>query len=96
MFTKIGNGIKSFFLGIGKLLSTALTSSFMQGLSEEVIHAAYEYAKVAAGKLIDNNEKREFVLKLLVSKFKLSENIARIAVELGVRLLKEELKKDRL
>lgn len=91
----IVNSVKGFFSGLGKLLHKALTSAFVDGLTDEVIHAAYEYAKVAANKLVDNTEKREFVVKLLVAKFGVGENIARIAVELGVRLMKEELKKDR-
>ena len=95
MLNSVVNGVKGFFSGLGKLLHKALTSAFVDGLTDEVIKAAYEYAKVAATKLADNAEKREFVVKLLMSKFGLSENIARLGVELGYRLFKEELKKDR-
>lgn len=76
------------------LLKRALNAAVESGLTDEVVHTAYQWAKVAANKFVDNAEKREFVVRMLVAKG-VPESLARLATELGVRLLKAELAKER-
>lgn len=85
-------GIAGAFKGLGKLIMKGLRAAHEAGLTDEVVDLALKWVKVAAGKEIDNAAKREFVVAILKARG-LSESVARLAVELAVRLLKAELKK---
>lgn len=83
-------GIKAWFGGINTHIKQALGSAQARGLTDDVTALALQWVKVAAGKALSNTDKREFVIAVLKSKG-VPESIARLAVELGVSLLKAEL-----
>ena len=86
VWSKIGN----FFGKIGKLIAYA----GLKGLTDELVEVAKAWVKIAAGKELDNTQKREFVVKILASKFPaIPESIIRLAVELAVQAVKKELEK---
>lgn len=88
ILSKIGNIFKS----LGGIIVSALKSAAVNGLTDSIVEEAKKWAKVAAGKELDNAAKREFVVKILTSKG-IPESISRLAVELAVQALKAELKK---
>ena len=62
------------------------------GLSDELIQHALSLVRLYAGQQITNNEKREAVVTLL-TKARIPESIARLAVELAYQLYKAEVAK---
>lgn len=82
---------KRLFGGLGRLIGKALQSAFVRGLSDTVVSAALGYVRTAASQLPDNDARREWVVQQLVRHLKIPESIARIAVELAVRLYKDEI-----
>jgi hypothetical protein len=82
-----------FLKPIGALLKKAFKLAVEVGVTDELIDLALKWARVAESKFVDNAEKREFVVKMLVAKTGVPESIARLAVELAMRLLKKELQK---
>lgn len=62
------------------------------GLDDDLMQFALKYVRSAETKYVDNAERREWVVQALVDR-KVPEYIARILVELAVRVLKAELKK---
>lgn len=77
------SAIGGFFKKIGSFL-TGL------GVSDELVKLAYGAVKIAEERFIDNAAKREFAVAFLVGKG-IPESLARLAVELAVRLLKKEI-----
>jgi hypothetical protein len=82
----------SFFKSVGKVLGKALSLAAKVGLDDAVVALALKWVKVADQKYVSNPEKREWVVSILVQRG-IPERIARIAVELALGLLKDELKK---
>ena len=80
------------FTGIGSLVFQAFKAANVHGLTDDVVHLALQWAKVAAGKGLDNDTARAFVLRILVERG-IPESVARLALELAVHLLKAELAK---
>ena len=76
---------------IGSLLMQAFKLADEVGITDELLDLAIKWAKVAEEKFVDNTARREFVVKMLVTKAKVPESVARLAVELAVRLLKKQL-----
>ena len=61
-----------------------------QIVPDETIKMALDWARVAAGKKeLDNAQRREFVVALLVA-HGIPESLARLATELAVQILKSE------
>lgn len=89
-------GFKSAVAGVfGKLKSAVQQGwSLLQkaGLDDEVLGLALRYVKTASTKYVDNNERREWVLRVLVD-HKVPEGVARVAIELALKLYKAELAK---
>jgi hypothetical protein len=81
--------IKDFFVGLGHLLAKAL-HLVHDLVPEEQLARGVELAKEAADKFIDNADRRAYVIEKLVAQFGIPESIARLIVELAVRLLKKE------
>lgn len=82
-----------FFKKIGHVLQSIIEYAGGNGLTDELIQEALKWVKVAASKELDNSQRREFVVQILMSKFHIPESIARLAVELAVQALKKELNK---
>lgn len=74
------------------LLKKAFSLAQEAGLTDELVGIAKDWAKMAEEKFLDNNDKREFVVKMLMAKG-VPQGVARLATELGVRLLKSEEEK---
>jgi hypothetical protein len=74
------------------LINRATTVAGANGLTDDVTRLALQWVKVAAGKQLDNAQKREFVVQILMGKH-VPESVARLAVELAVQVMKRELKK---
>ena len=87
IFSKIARTLKK----IGTLVWKALDAAGAKGLTDEVLQLAIKWAKVAAGKQLDNAQRREFVVGILTAKG-IPESIARLAVELAVQAIKSGLK----
>lgn len=81
----------TLFSGFGKLVSKAFNLAVEVGVTDDLIDLALKWARVAEGKFVDNDKKRDFVIKMLVTKMGVPESVARLSVELAVRLLKREL-----
>ena len=87
--------LSDLFGGVGKLVMKAFNFAVDAGLKDEVVALALKWVRVAANeanKGLDNNQRREMVVKALTD-HGISEGIARLATELAVRLLKAELAK---
>lgn len=80
------------FGGIGKGLKAAVGFAQDHGLTDEILKLALQWVKVAEAQNIDNPAKRELVVKVLVGKG-VPENVARLAVELGVQTIHAETRK---
>lgn len=76
------------FKKLGKLTVSLLDEL---DLTDDVVELAKKFAQEAEVKFLDNTEKREWVVKALMAAG-VPGPVARIAVELGVRLLKKQLK----
>ncbi len=75
------------------LLAKAFNAAKESGLTHDLVAFALPYIREANKKFVDNAERREWVVSVLVVKFKCPEGIARIAVELAFKLYREELAK---
>jgi hypothetical protein len=84
-------GFFSDLFGIVKkivpLLQKGIDLAKKNGLSDATIQQALKLVKTAATKFADNDERRAWVLKVLMD-HKISEGGARIAIEIAVQLLK--------
>ena len=79
-----------FLKRLGTWLKQAL-AIVEQVVPDETIKMALDWARVAAGKELDNAQRREFVVALLVARG-IPESLARLATELAVQILKKEVK----
>jgi pimeloyl-CoA synthetase len=77
-----------WFKKLGSWLSKAV-KFVEEKVSDENISMAVAWVKVAREKFVDQSERREFVVKLLKAKG-VPENLARLAVEIAVGLVKAE------
>ena len=82
------NPIFRFFRGVGKLLGKAL-GIVRDQITEEDLGKGIAFVKAAEEKFLDNRERREWVVERLRA-LGLPEFIARIVVELALRLVKKE------
>jgi len=80
------------FRGIGRFFAAAWSWAKAHGLSDALIQEALKYVRQAEEAFIDNQQKREWVIAILVGRG-IPESIARLAVELAVQLLHKELDK---
>ncbi len=88
--------LKDFGAHFGQTIVSALGFASTRGLSSAVVDAAKEYVKqaiTAENSVLNNTEKREWVVSKLVDTLKLPESIARLAVELAVQAVKAKANK---
>ena len=78
-----------FFRRIGVLVKKAL-GLVEELVSEQTLALAVVWVRVAAGKFLDNAKRREFVVEILMARG-VPESVARLAVELAVRIVKQDL-----
>ncbi len=83
---------KGFFRSIGGFLKKGWSLMQASGLTDEIVGIALNWVRVAESKYVDNAEKREYVVSILKARG-IPEGVARGAVELAVKILKDELKK---
>lgn len=84
--------LSTLFKKVKTVLQKAWELLEKAGLNDEVLEFTLKYVRAAETKFLDNTERREWVVKVLVD-HKIPEGVARMAVELAVRLLKKELDK---
>ena len=77
------------FVIFGKMVGKAFNYFIEEGLSDENLKIALELVKEAADKFSENTEKREWVVRGLVG-IGIPGPVARILVELAVKLWKKE------
>lgn len=85
-------GLLDVFKKIGGLLKKAWGLIEKAGLSDEVVDIAQHWVKVAEEKYVDNAQRREWIVSILKAKG-INEGVARVAVELALKLAKKELDK---
>lgn len=79
-----------FFKSFGKLFKKAFKYAHEVGVTDDLLEVAKKWIAVANDKFVDNADKREFVVKMLISKG-IKEAVARLAVELAYRVYKKEV-----
>lgn len=80
----------AWYSGIVKLFKRAPVVVKDLGLTDELLLIAKGAVRLAEAQLIDNATRREFAVAFLVGKG-VPESIARLAVEVAVRLIKKEI-----
>ena len=83
-------GFFSVFSKFGALVNKALGFAARFGLKDEIVDLALRWVRVANTKFVDNAERREWVVSVLVGK-KVPESIARLAVELAYQIYRKEV-----
>lgn len=81
------NIVISFFKKFGALLKRAFEAAEASGLNDKVVAIAEPLVREAAERFVENTQRREWVVAMLVAKG-IPESIARLAVELAVQLVK--------
>lgn len=89
----IFGSIGSFFKKIGVGIGHAFVAAGGRGLTDDVLAVAVSLVRSYIGSSLDNTQKREAVVRLLMSRVHIPESIARLAVELAVQTVKAELAK---
>lgn len=90
------NSLKNLLEHIGSAIVSALGYATTRGLSDAVINAAVGFVKeavTAENSVLNNKEKRAYVVDKLIGVFHLPESIANLAVELAVQAVKAEAAK---
>ena len=86
LFPAIGR----FFLNLGALIVRGLRSARVRGLTDAVVERALAYVRTAADRTVDNAERREWAVQMLIARLHIPESVARVAVEIAVQIYKEE------
>lgn len=76
-----------FLLG---LVKRAFGYAKDNGLTDDLVELALKWVRVAAKQTVENPEKRELVVKILIGRG-VPESVARIATELAYQLYKKEI-----
>ena len=84
------SSIGRVFGKVKSLLQKAWKLAEVAGVNDELLEFALKYIRVANKKFIDNTEKREFVVQLLLNR-KVPESIARLVVEMAFQVWKSEI-----
>jgi|SRR3990167_10760861 len=84
--------IKTALVITGKSLAKGFKFAVDHGLTDQIIAIALPYVRLASTKYVDNKDKREWVISEL-AKHNVPEGISRIALELALKLYKDELAK---
>ena len=82
--------IGRMFSALGHAAMAALRSAEVRGLTAAVLATALQVAREAAAQVVDSAERREWAVQKLISRTRVPESIARLAVELAVQRLKAE------
>ncbi len=84
---------KTLFSHVGKAIVQALGFATTHGLTDAVLDAAIEFVKQAATTVLNNDEKRQYVVERLSTRFNIPTSIAGLATELAVQAAKAEIAK---
>jgi hypothetical protein len=82
-------GFKEWWNALTGWLKRSMAAAAANGLTDQLVRDAYWLAKEAAGKALENEAARAFVVAELRRRG-IPESIARTALELAVQLLKRE------
>ena len=86
------SAISNVFKSVGKLFSKAFDLARLAGVDDEIIAFALKWIRVADSKYVDNAQRREWVVKILMDR-KVPESIARLVTELAYGIYKKEKSK---
>ena len=84
--------LKNVFVITGKSLAKAFKFAVDHGLTDQIIAIALPYVKLASTKYVENKDRREWVISELM-KHNIPEGISGMALELALKLYKDELAK---
>lgn len=87
----IFGSIGGFFKRLGSFLFKGMTYAIEKGLTDELVKLALGFVREAADKLVNNTEKREYIVRELMNRG-VPESLSRLAVELAVMIYKKEVK----
>jgi hypothetical protein len=87
----MANAFLDFFISIGKLIKKGLSAAKDNGLDDALVESVLPLVREAAILFLDNAERRNYVIKILVAKG-VPESVARIALELALQIIKKESK----
>lgn len=79
-----------FVVRFGALLTKALKSAIVRGLTDAVVREALARVRRAADLFVTDAERREWAVRTLMAELHLRESVARLAVELAVQVYKQE------
>lgn len=82
------SSIGGFFKKLGSLMKRGFLAASENGLTDPIVDQALQLAIEASQKFSDNETRRSWVIAAL-TKIKVPESIARIALELAVQLIKK-------
>lgn len=84
--------IATAFKKVKGLLARAWGLAEAAGINDELLEFALKWIRIANTKYVDNTERREWVVSILVGR-KIPESIARLVVELSYQLYRKEISK---
>lgn len=84
--------VGSFFKKLGGVIKASVDMAVVNGLTDQLLELAKSLVRDAAGTALNNDQKREYVVGLLVSKG-FPESLSRFVVELAYQAIKKELGK---
>ena len=81
--------IFGFFGKVKGLLAQAWDLLKVAGVDDDVLAFAMKYIRLADAKFVDNDKRREWVVKALVEN-KIPESISRLVVEMAYQIYRKE------
>ena len=82
----------NIFKSFGKLIVKAFNAAKDAGLTDDLIQIALPYVREANKKFVDNAQRREWVVAILVAR-KVPESLSRLIVELAYQIYRKEAEK---
>lgn len=90
VFSAVGNAVGKAFGKVKTLAQKAWHLATLARVNDEILAFALKWIRVANHKFIDNGERREFVVQLLLNR-KVPESVARLCVEMAFQIYKKEV-----
>ena len=89
-FSVLFGGVKKAAVIVEKALGYATHA--VDGPLHDYVHVALSYIEEAATQIEDNDKRREWVVRQLVTRVHLPESVARLVLELAYQVYKHESK----
>lgn len=85
--------LKRVFSWVKAKIRAEFTDANLRELTDEAVHIALVWIRVAATKYADNVQKREWVVSILVARG-FPESVARLSVELAYQIFKQKFESE--